>query len=271
MKNITFTFTGIFAFLFLFSACDDDTVAIFDTESVVVQSYLYANNAVDSFRVTQAIGSTETSDDIVTFDDLSITINDGSADYVLNPIGAGYYQNMDLVIENGKTYEMDFEHDGMAISSTTYVPENKEVAISQSEIYVEKVYAGVMMPPTQTDPITVSWDNTEGDYYYVVVQNIEETPEYIDENLATAQFTRPRIITEPLVISDYNVDTRRDIQFFGTYQIVVYRVNPEYAALYATAENTSTSLVEPSSNIDNGLGIMTGISTDTVFFEVNEL
>lgn len=273
MKNIFYFITCICIciVIILFPSCEDNTMEDFETESIVVQSYLFAENSLDSFYVAEAISYVDTSDEVTTINDLSVKVSDGMEDYFLQSIGNGYYQNLDLIIQSGKTYSMEFDHEGVVISAETYVPEKKDVTISLSQISIEKVYAGVMMPPTQTDPITVSWENNEGEYYYVIVENIETDPEYINENFANLTMERPRIITEPQIVADYNVDTRRDIQFFGTYQVVVYRVNPEYAALYATSEATSSSIVEPATNIENGLGIMTGISSDTIYFEVNEL
>ncbi len=271
MKNIFYFIICIFTVAIIFPSCEDSTLDNFGTTSTVVQSYLYANNPIDSFYISESISYTDTSDVITTIDNLSISISDGTDSYYLQPIGDGYYQNLDLIIQSGATYSMEFENAGTVISAETYVPEKKEVSISLSQISIERVTAGVMSPPTQTDPITVSWENDENEYYYVITQNIEDEPEYINENFANLTIERPQIITEPQIISEYNVDTRRDIQFFGTYQVVVYRVNPEYAALYSTSEATSSSIVEPATNIENGLGIMTGISTDTITFEVNEL
>ena len=271
MKNIFYSITCLFTVVILFSSCEESTMEGFGAESIVIQSYLFAENPLDSFYVRESISYADTSDEITTIDDLSVSISDGTDNYFLQSIGDGYYQNLDLIIENGKTYSMEFENEGTVISAETYVPEKKEVSISLNQISIQRVTAGVMMPPTETDPITVSWENNEGEYYYVIVENIEGTPEYINENFGNATGERPRIITEPQIISDYNVDTRRDIQFFGTYRIVVYRVNPEYAALYSTSEATSSSIIEPITNIENGLGIMTGISSDTITFEVNEL
>jgi len=42
------------------------------------------------------------------------------------------------------------------------------------------------------------------------------------------------------------------------HQIIVYRVNPEYAALYQNSGNSTLSLEEPPTNIENGNGIFTG-------------
>lgn len=273
MKNIIQYITCISLALILFSSCEDNTLENFGTTTTVVQSYLYAENPVDSFYISESINYFDTSDVVATFDNLLVNISDGTDSYILQPIGNGYYQNLDLIIQSGTTYSMEFENEGTVISAETYVPEKKEISISLEQISIERVTAGGgMMPPTQTDPITVSWENNDNEYYYVIVQNIEANPEYINENFGNfGGGQRPQIITEPQIVSNYNVDTRQDIQFFGTYQIVVYRVNPEYAALYSTSEATSSSIVEPATNIENGLGIMTGISTDTILFEVNEL
>jgi len=58
---------------------------------------------------------------------------------------------------------------------------------------------------------------------------------------------------------------------FGTYQIIVFRVNTEYAALFDSSVGSSLSLEEPPSNIVNGLGIFTGLSSDTLYLEVTKI
>jgi len=50
--------------------------------------------------------------------------------------------------------------------------------------------------------------------------------------------------------------------------LVLYHLNEEYAMLYATSGNSSTDLTSPSTNISNGFGIFTGMSTDTLFLQV---
>lgn len=272
MKNILFSISCVYIVILGFTSCDSTTIEDFETDTIIVQSYLFAGNPLDSFRVTQSISYSSTSDEVITLDDLAIGINDGINTYYLESFGNGYYRNSDLIITEGINYSMEFQNDEIIVSANTYVPEKKEISIAPTEISIEKIELGVMGgPPTQTDPINISWDNSTGDYFYVLVENIETSPEYINSNFANNIPNDRRFITEPNITSEYNVDTRREIQYFGTYRVIVYRVNSEYAALYSTAESTSSSIVEPPSNIVNGLGIMTGISTDTVFFEVNEL
>ncbi len=271
MKRIIYFLSGVFIVLLSFTSCDNTSIDDFETDTIIVQSYLIAERSLDSFRVTQSIGYTDTTTDVKTIDDLIIEISDGTNTYSLESIGDGYYENSSLLIKEATNYSMQFQSGETIVTANTFVPEKKEVTISPTEISISKVEAGVMMqPPTQTDPIDITWENSEGDYFYVLVENIESYPEYINENFGNSLGDRG-FITEPSITSEYNVDTRREIQYFGTYRVVVYRVNPEYAALYSTAESTSSSIVEPPTNIENGLGIMTGISTDTVYFEVTKL
>jgi len=62
----------------------------------------------------------------------------------------------------------------------------------------------------------------------------------------------------------------RELRLYGTYKIIVYRLNAEYAALYKTIGSSSLSIQEPPSNINNGLGIFTSVTPHTFFLEVIE-
>ena len=104
---------------------------------------------------------------------------------------------------------------------------------------------------------------------------MEDDPTYIneilqqrlEENGALGRFMR---ISEPGIMDFYPINPQRDLQQFGDHRVIVYRVNPEYAALYESASNSSLNISEPPTNINNGLGIFTGISSDTLFFKVIE-
>ena len=84
-------------------------------------------------------------------------------------------------------------------------------------------------------------------------------------------FRRFNLQTEPEVTDFYRIDPRRQLQQFGLHRVVIYRVNPEYAALYETAGSSTLSITAPPSNIENGRGIFTGVSSDTLYFEVKKL
>ena len=268
-------FTG--AFLLVFAACQETSIATFDAETPVVSSYLYAGQNLDSFRVSLSFSYAREDTLLVTLDDLDVTISDGDKNFSLVPLGNGYYHSADLLIETEHSYNMQFEWKGEPVTASTYIPGKREAALSATSIEMEKITTGGGFPGggfTELDPLIVNWENPEGDYYYVLVENLEDAPEYINEFLAQLEedFGRRFFnITEPEIIDFYRIDPRREITQFGTHRVIVFRVTPEYAALYETSGFSSQTITEPPSNIDNGLGIFTGVSSDTLYFEVKKI
>ncbi|MCB0631115.1 MAG: DUF4249 family protein [Lewinella sp.] len=274
-----YLYSTFIVLVLLFSACQRDSIADIDTKTAVVKAYLFAGQQVDSFQVTQSYSYAQQDTNLITLDDLDITITKDQEAFPLFPRGEGIYENPDLVIEPGQVYQMDFDWQGETISAETYIPETREAVISTTEIEMEKVDfsggfgGGPGIQPETVDPVDISWENPEGDYYYVVIRNIEDDPEEIielPENVDFGDRRRFFFISEPEIMDVYTIDPRRSLTQFGTHQIIVYRVNPEYAALYETSGNSSLSLVQPPSNIVNGLGIFTGVSSDTVYLEVTK-
>lgn len=248
------------------------------TNTAVVEGYLHAGHPVDSIKITQSISYSQADTNLIYLDELEIMIKENDNTFPLYAIGNGIYQNLDLLPEHDKNYELEFTLDGKTISASTYIPEKKEVGISVTSIDMEKVELGSFGNPgsLSLDPIEITWDNEEGNYYYVFIKNIEENPEYINENVLQFQEEnggqlRFVFISEPQITDTYNINARRELTQFGTHQIIVFRVNPEYAALYESSGNSTQSLEEPPTNINNGLGIFTGVSSDTVYLEVNKI
>lgn len=257
--------------LIIFS-CNQESIEQVETKTTIVEGYLSAGNPVDSLRVTQSYSYGQMEEEIITLNDLSIRITNDNNQYELTSIGNGYYQNTNLIIDAGKSYQLEFERDGEIISAETYVPDYNAVSISTNQVELIKIEVGVLPTGgiTIPDPVELSWNNENGDYYYVVIKNIETDPEYVNDNIA--QFEgQLQFITEPQVSNFYAIRTQRELRQFGTYQIIVFRVNPEYAALYESSGNSTLSLEEPASNIVNGLGIFTGVSSDTLYLEVTKI
>lgn len=262
-----------------FNACTSDEGEILDTQTAVVQGYLYAGQPVDSLRITQSYAYIRQDSTLLTLDDLQIQISDGTNTYPLLSTGEGYYMQPDLVIASGKNYTLQFNWNNQTVSAQTYVPEQREAEVSAAEVYMTKITSGSGFNPgnlENTDPVEITWENPEGEYYYVVIKNLEESPEYINDFLAEREqnfpggFRRFIFIGRPQISSRYTIDPRRELTQFGRYAVIVYRVNPEYAALYAVSGSSSQSITQPPTNVDNGLGIFTGVSSDTVYFEVKK-
>ncbi len=267
--------------IFLFYSCEQQSIETIETKTAVVEGFLHANHYIDSLEITQTFSYNQLEDVLISLDDLEVTLSDFSNEYSLTSIGNGFYQNTDVIIENDKSYRIAFVWEGEMVSAETYIPLKKEAQLSTETVDIEKIELATMgggPPPqggTETDPIEITWDNSEGDYYYIVIENLEEDPEYVNANLeaSLANGDRPRFIfiTEPQITDFYAIDARRELTQYGLHQIIVYRVNPEYAALYESSGNSTLSLEQPPTNVNNGLGIFTGVSSDTLYLEVNEI
>jgi len=258
----------------LLFACTEEGNLSEDTQTAVVEAYLFAGQPVDSISITQSFFYARENTDLITLEDLDVEISDGIQTFSLDYSSEGIYQNEALIPQPGQTYSLTFEHNGQTIRSETYIPKKREIAITQSTVALEKItdFGGFGGAFGEEDAIEIIWDNTEGDYYYVVIENLEENPEFVNDILAQFEENGFAIrffqITEPEISDFHALNTRRDLTQYGTYRIIVYRVNPEYAALYESAGSSSVTIAEPPTNIENGLGIFTGVSSDTVYLEV---
>ena len=267
----------IFPILLINLACEQEGLQSFETETAVISGYIYAGYPVDSIRITQSISYSQSDSSIISLDELSPSLSDGNTSWNLTSIGNGYYHNPDIIVESETTYQLKFEHKGEEVSAITYVPLAREASISTFEIEMDRIESGGFPGNLgeQADPIEINWDNSEGDYYYVLIENIESNPRYINEFLRdileeNGQLGRFQRISEPEISDFYAINPRRDLQQFGTHRVIVFRVNPEYAALYQSSSNSTLTISEPPTNVNNGLGIFSGLSGDTLYFEVKE-
>jgi hypothetical protein len=62
----------------------------------------------------------------------------------------------------------------------------------------------------------------------------------------------------------------RDFQYYGNHSIELYHLNPDYAALYNSNSTSSQNLTNPITNVENGLGIFTGINKAVKYIHVIE-
>ncbi len=273
-RNSLYIVTVLLIFVW---ACNKDNLAIEASITPVISGYLYAGESIDSFRV---VASSKYGGDTMlhTLDDLEIIVSDGTTDFNLTNLGNGYYAYEAKRIEAGMSYSLSFTLEDQAISSETFVPEFKSAVLTDTLIYREQIVSGGFggfNPGEAEENLQVTWDNSESNYYFVEIENIESEPEYINTFLQDLFQGgelpgRPLIRSEPQIVDFHVIDNRRDIQQFGRHRVIVYRLNAEYAALYETIGNSSLSIQAAPTNIVNGLGIFTGISTDTLYFTVEK-
>ncbi|MCB0649225.1 MAG: DUF4249 family protein [Saprospiraceae bacterium] len=269
------------ASMMLFSSCDEGIGLIEATDQkVVVAGYLFSGQAIDSIRITKTI-SYSGEGNLEYIDGLNITINDGHQDVVLESIGEGYYRNLNYIVKPETVYSMKFDYDGKEISAQTYVQAPIDIHLSKETVALERIefsggFPGGGFPGGSQgeEVVDITWTNSNNDYYYVIVKNIEEDPDYVNdlfEQFANSDIRPDRFFrTEPDIMDFYSINSRRELQIFGTYEIIVYRLNAEYAALYETLGSSTLSIKEPPTNIKNGLGIFTGVTPHHLFLEVIE-
>ncbi len=210
-------------------------------------------------------------------DNAIITLSKPAGSWVLlhNSDSAGYYYPEESIpMEPGDTFSLKIEVDDAILRARTVVPEvPPEITLSASSISIPKIDDFMEQGSLEfPDPIELAWENPEVNYYFFRIENIEDSPESImpdppdDMPFARGGFVF-QMITRP-VNGESHMISMRDLTHFDTHRVIVYSVNQENVNLYETQEQDTRKLNEPYSNIENGLGIFTSFSSDTLFFEV---
>jgi hypothetical protein len=196
---------------------------------------------------------------------LNVTINGNQ----LTEIDTGIYklQLPQLKVVAGTTYNLQFEYGGNVVSSQTIIPDAPiDFKASASFLYTDRIPAGSFGHPTMTDPIELTWSNPDGSYYYLMVKYLEDTPDYINANMASSDFQFVQS-SAPTQESTYRLD-QRNLTCFGTYRIILYKVTSEFNDVFTKNGTNSNNLVNPNTNITNGFGVFTGMNSDTLYMEV---
>ncbi len=268
-------YIGFIALLLVTISCEEEINSItLEDEKLVVEGYLYAGAPVDSIRITkvQAYSNTEGAEPV---DDLEVILSNGINEYMLESIGAGYYSLLDHDVQYDSRYSIKTVFEGDTIYAETYVLGEKDITLSEEKIRLEKIEFNGGFPGgdlTDLQVVDIEWNNPESNYYFVDIENIESDPEFVNEIFAEFAGDIPETFftSEPAITSIYSINSNRELRYFGTYEITVYRLNVEYAALYSSVGSSTLSLAEPPSNIENGFGIFTAVTPHTLYLEVEK-
>jgi len=98
-----------------------------------------------------------------------------------------------------------------------------------------------------------------------VVECLETNPTPIFD---TAHFRPPRMFRNSPMQGTSSQISPMSFSYYGTHRVILFRLNAEYSAIYQENGSNSLNLTAPNSNIENGLGIFTGINSDTLMIEV---
>jgi hypothetical protein len=266
MKNYSIIFISIIVFLI---SCDE-TLEYENVNIPVVEGYLYEGESIDSIKISNIINyGSESALDFQEITNIQIEV-DGIV-YPLSEVkrdsNITFAADSNLIVEEGKVYDLSFNYgDENVKSSTIGISKPTGFYMSESNLYIERMDGTSMPDMSELETIEVVWDNFYDEYFYLVIQYLEETADPVRSDF---DMEPEDVIEQPMVSNAYNMNARR-MMFFGRYQIILFKVTQDYANMYERIENTSQSLTEPYSNIENGKGIFTSIASDTLFFTVRE-
>ena len=262
------------------SSCED--ISDFDPgeSKPVVEAFIYEGESVDDIYLKKTVPfNTESKSGSEIISDAIITISGNGQDFILTPVtdqpGRYIYDGNDLSVNIGDNYQLTFEYEDITISSTTTIPSEPEgVDISPQSIFITEINSLIDLRNFRESfqkTINVTWNNADGSYYYLVIENIENNPRSIDPtDVLGGLGINFEFTTTP---TQENVLSLRPLIHFtqyGTHRVTIYHVNEEYALLYETSTQDSRDLNEPYTNINNGLGIFSGFASQEVYFEVTK-
>lgn len=257
----------LFISLLGITSCTKELITpITGDNSAVVESYLKAGDSSILVYISKILPySDDTSEVKEMISGINVFINSTQ----LTEIDTGIYQlNLNEKVVAGTTYQLKFEYSGNTITSQTIIPDAPAgFTSSTSDLYVDRITSGTGGgPPSMMDPVELTWSNSDASYYYLMVKYLEDTPDYINSNAAVDDFQFVQSST-PTQESYYKLD-QRNISCFGTYRIILYKVNSEFNDVFTKNGSNSNNLVNPNTNITNGFGVFTGMNADTLYLEV---
>jgi hypothetical protein len=284
MKNIFYNLLIISILSIIFCSCETVTNDVITAgDKPVIEAYLVPNQAVN-MHITKEIPYT-VNDSVAAepINNLSITIKDETGKtFLLKSSSGGIYKSASSEkIIAGKTYSLSFTYNGRTISASTTVPlKPAKFAIDKTSITRTQIdlsngsFTGGSVSQDDASPVTARWTNPTSDYYFIAVDNLEPVPVSViilpntTEGNDIQRITR-RFRQQP-VQGESNELRPQSFQYFGKHRIILYKVLPDYAALYKSNGTTSQNITTPPSIISNGLGLFTGVNADTVVFVVNK-
>lgn len=266
MQN-KFTLYILFIGITMFWSCNDLNLQVAEPDVPVVESYL--NPGTDfSVKVFKQLIYSSNDTNYTNLNDLNITITYSDMEYPLTFVDSGVYNNSSITINPEQEYTVQFNYNNKDVNASTIVPNKPEdfkTSSSTIEVFSMSSFTpGNGGPPTMPDPITLSWSNSSNTYHMIVVETTEDDPTLIDSNTDRPART---FRNAPTLNTSQELDGK-NFTYYGQHRIVLFSLNTEYAALYEQLGNSSLDIVAPPSNINNGLGIFTGINADTLYVNV---
>jgi hypothetical protein len=276
MKNklICLFVLGIFIY-----SCTDENLNDIAENQFVVEAFIYAGEPIDDIRIKTSFPLSDEEDNSTPIDDAQVAlIKDGQRFDLISSGNDGYYQypGSDLEVATNDIFELEVIHNGITATAKTTVPTpTTGLSLSQDTVFVPRLPIGQGMEAIRmvigdfirNSTIEANWDNPNEDLYFVVVESLTEQNDPIFPDVVINALERFRFVSEPTNESSLTFLSGTLVSF-GTYEVRVYHINEEYAALYENREQDSRDLNEPPSNVTNALGVFSAFNSQSSFFEL---
>lgn len=287
MKTSIKTLAFILGSVCFLESCTETNTVVSAVEKPVVEAFLAPGKPI-SLTLMTVIGYSESADAAdsiarpINGQTIKIKVSDGSI-FTLHSVGEGMYTSKSTeLVKFGLTYTLEFTYNGLPISAVTEIPTRptgfklSKNAVNRSQINLSGGIGGPGGPggfQEDRTPIVATWDNPNSEYHFIAFINTETNPESIvilpTDTTSTNpfRFLNRRFNNEPTLAATSDI-LPQTFQYFGKHYAVLYRLNPDYAALYRSAGTTTQNISTPPTSITNGLGIFTGVNADTLAFTV---
>ncbi|CAM3979666.1 protein of unknown function [Pedobacter westerhofensis] len=253
-------FSSIVLLLFLAAACKKDSSTADYSALPVVEGYLMPNKIVE-VKVSLQKALVDTNAYGVAVTGLTLSISDGSITKTLTEDKAGHYILNDLTfIKSGSTYKLSFTYNNLPVTASTVIPDKPSgIVTSADTVIIPKMTFG--STETAFVPVYIRWNNPNS-YNHIVVFRYLET----FKSLISSRFnsdTVSSVEVNAVKAAEFEL-TARSFKYYGNYKVIVTRVNQEYLDMLNNNSTSSQNLTNAPTNVTNGLGIFTGMQSDTL-------
>lgn len=262
--------------LIIVTGCTESSPLISDDDLVVVWGFVYANEPITDIKLTRTLPlDADSSSKFSTINDadVSVFVNQDRFKCDLAPGDSGYYQYLanDLTINTGDIISIEIEWQGQSIRGESIVPLPPRGLALESNIMEIPNFSDrqslLDWRFSEKREVVVKWEEeSEDDWFYVVLKNLEQNPTPIIINSTFSERMR-EIVFPPVQDNSFRIRLPL-IEFLGLHEIRVYRVNREYVDLYESREQDTRDLNEPLTNIEGGLGVFSAFNSSKTYMTV---
>jgi len=255
----------------LLVACEKETSTSGSSKKdvPVIESFLLAGSDTIKVKVSTLLPYTnDTTDTVEPLAGLNIMVND----YLLQEVDPGTYIYVmkDNTIAESDSFSLSFDFNSKTISATTAIPTKPSgMSISDDTIKIKKQTASTKpedFSSSSSTTLEITWDNTAKEYHYLTIDWIDTTEVFTNTMMDTTDISTQEVGSANQD-DVYNIN-QMNLRLYGKYRVILHKINKEYYDLMETTNKNSNSMTNPPSNVANGWGVFTALSTDTLYFWV---